>query len=217
MLRNFLAGNSLELINFVVRRKITNGFSATNHTQTVVQHMQKQLLKYLILPLFYIFSVVLMEFNSNIIISGIWLVSILLCLIGLAKLLTKKLDLKRKWIPILLLLIPILDLTLGITNNIRNVIKGDIVLSIIDDSFATTKSVTLRKKNGEITAEFYNSVAGFGEMEKAKAEVINDSVFIFELINRKYSEKLTFDREKQSLRDKNKNLNYRILKNEIFK
>ena len=36
MLRNFLAGNSLELINFVVRRKIANGFSATNHTQTVI-------------------------------------------------------------------------------------------------------------------------------------------------------------------------------------
>ena len=51
MRRNFLAGNSLELINFVVRRKIANGFSATNHTQTVVCHLKNSMKKLLFLYL----------------------------------------------------------------------------------------------------------------------------------------------------------------------
>ena len=115
-----------------------------------------------------------------------------------------------------MLSIPIFDLTFGITNTIRNEIKGEIALNIIDDSFATTKSLTVREKNGKLTAEFYNSVAGFGDMEKAQTEILNDSTLTFKLIERNYSENLTFDRQNQSFRNKEKNLNYRILKNELF-
>ena len=158
-----------------------------------------------------------MEFYPNIITSGIWLISILLCIIGLIRLLIKKRNLTQKLLPILLLSIPILDMTFGITNTIRNGIKGEIVLNIIDDSFATTKSLIVREKNGKLTAEFYNSVAGFGDMEKAKTEMLNDSTLTFELSERIYSENLTFDKQNQSFRNKEKNLNYRILKNELFK
>jgi hypothetical protein len=158
-----------------------------------------------------------MEFYPNIIISGIWLISILLCFIGLLHLLIKKRNLKQKTLPILLLLIPIFDLTFGINNTIRNGIKGEIVLNIIDDSFVTTKSLTVREKNGQLTAEFYNSFNGFGDMEKAQTEILNDSTLTFKISERNYSENLTFDRHNQSFRNREKNLSYRILKNELFK
>ena len=108
-------------------------------------------------------------------------------------------------------------MTFGITNSIRNGIKGEIVLDIVDDSFATTKSLTVRENNGKLTAEFYNSVAGFGDMEKAQTELLNDSTLTFKISESNYSESLTFDRQSQSFRNKEKNLNYRILKNELFK
>jgi len=179
--------------------------------------MRNELLKYIILPIIYILSVLLMEFYPNIITSGIWLISILLCSIGLIRLLVKKRIITQKLLLIFLLLIPIFDMTFGITNSIRNGIKGEIVLDIIDDSFATTKSLTVREKNGKLTAEFYNSVAGFGDMEKARTELLNDSTLTFKVSDRNYSESLTFDRQNKSLRNKEKNLNYRILKNELFK
>ncbi|MEO1485196.1 MAG: hypothetical protein AAFU57_05595 [Bacteroidota bacterium] len=108
-------------------------------------------------------------------------------------------------------------MTFGITNTIRNGIKGEIVLDIIDDSFATTKSLTVREKNGKLKAEFYNSVAGFGDIEKAQLKILNDSTLTFKISLRNYSENLTFDRQNQSLRNNEKNLNYRILKNELLK
>ena len=157
-----------------------------------------------------------MEFYPNIITIGLWLISFVICVIGLIKLIVKKLDFKLKLLPIFLLLIPIFDLTFGVTNKIRNEIKGEIVLDIIDDSFATTKSLTIREKNGKLTAEFNSSVAGFGGKEKAETEMLNDSVLTFKLINRDYSEKLTFDKQNQSFRDKDKKMRYRILINELF-
>jgi len=178
--------------------------------------MRNENLKYIILPIIYILSVLLAELYPNIITSGIWLISILLCIIGLVRLLIKKWNLTKKLLPILLLLIPIFDLTFGITNTIRNGIKGEVVLDIIDDSFATTKSLTVREKNGKLTAEFYNSVAGFGDMEKAQTELLNDSTLTFKISERNYSENLTFDRQNKSLRNKEKNLNYRILENKLF-
>nr|WP_299383104.1 hypothetical protein [Allomuricauda sp.] len=179
--------------------------------------MRKELLKYIILTALYILSALLMELYPNIITSGIWMISILLCIIELIRLLIKKQHFAQNLIPILLLLIPIFDLSFGITNQIRNRIKGEIVLNIIDDSFATTKSLTVREKNGKLTAEFYNSVAGFGDREKAQTELLNDSTLTFKLSNRDYSENLTFDRQNQSLRNREKSLSYRILKNELFK
>ncbi|PIE50520.1 MAG: hypothetical protein CSA38_02675 [Flavobacteriales bacterium] len=149
--------------------------------------------------------------------SGIWLISILLCLIGLISLLVKKRNLTQKLFPMILLLIPIFDLTFGITNTIRNGIKGEIVLDIIDDNFATTQSLTVRQKNGKLSAEFYNSVVGFGDLEKAQTKTLNDSTLTFKISERNYSENLTFDRQNQRLRNKEKNLNYRILKNKLFK
>ena len=191
-------------------------FPALRIAEAVVQHMRNKLLRYIILPIIYILSVLLMEFYPNVITSGIWLISILLCLIGLIRLLIKKQDLTQKLLPIFLLLIPIFDLTLGITNSIRNRIKGEIVLHIIGDSYAITKSLTVREKNGKLTAEFYNSVAGFGDMKKAQTEILNDSTLTFKILERNYSESLIFDRQNQSLRNKEKNLRYRILKNKLF-
>jgi hypothetical protein len=86
--------------------------------------MRNKLQKYIIPPIIYILSVLLMEFYPNIFTSGIWLISILLCTIGLIRLLIKKWNLRTKLFPILILLIPIVDLTFGITNTIRNGIKG---------------------------------------------------------------------------------------------
>ena len=178
--------------------------------------MRNELPKYIILPIIYILNILLMEFYPNIITGGIWLISILLCLIVLVKLLFKKRNSTQKMFPFLLLLIPIFDLTFGITTTIRNGIKGEIVLDIIDDSFATTKSLTVREKNGKLTAEFYNSVAGFGVIEKAQTEILDDSTLAFKITERDYSENLTFDKQNQILRNKKMNLNYRILKNELF-
>ena len=157
-----------------------------------------------------------MEFYPNIITIGIWLVSIILCLIGLIKLLAKKLSLTQKLLPILLLLIPISDLTFGLTNKIRDGIKGEIVLSAIDDSFATTKSIVIREKSGKLNGEYDYSVAGFGELEKAKIKILNDSTLRFELTEREYSERLTFDKKNQSLQNKEKNINLLNIKKRII-
>lgn len=162
-------------------------------------------------------SVIFMELYPNIITTGLWLISLVLCIIGLIKILIKKQNFKLKLLPIFFLLLPIFDLTFGITNKVRNEIKGEIVLDIIDDSFATTKSLTVREKNGKLTAEYNSSVAGFGGMEKAETELLNDSTLAFKLINRNYSERLTFNKQNQSFRDKDKKLKYRILINELFK
>jgi len=158
-----------------------------------------------------------MEFYQNIVIAGFWLFSILLCLIILIRLLVKKQSLSLKLIPISLLLIPIFDLTLGITNTLRDQIKGEIVLDIIDDSFLTTKSLIVREKNEKLTARFHSSVAGFGDTENAQIKILNDSSLFFKISKREYSESLIFNKQNQILYNKEKNLNYRVLKNTLLK
>ncbi|MDG5492223.1 hypothetical protein [Psychroserpens sp. SPM9] len=179
--------------------------------------MKNKHLKYHLLPLIYIGSVLLNEFYPNIITIGIWFISFLLCVIALIRFIKKKRILKSNTLLIILLLIPMFDVSLGITNSIRTKIKGKIVLSIIDDGFATTKSLTIRAKNGKLNGEFSNSAAGFGGFEKAQIEVLNDSAFLFKLSTRDYSEHLTLDKQTQRFYTKKKNMSYRILLNELLK
>src|SRR5690606_35643972 len=106
----------------------------------------------------------------------VWLGSTLACLILILRVPFKKTELRTKVILIGLLCIPILDIAFDITFKIRNQIKGDIVFSAIDKSFATTKSITIREKNGKLFGEYDYSAAGFGEPEKAFVQIENDSV-----------------------------------------
>ena len=178
--------------------------------------MSKEHLKYLTLPLLYVLSVFLAEFYPNILTSVIWLISILFCIIGLIKLLSKKLDLKWKWALVLFLLIPVFDLTLGITNKIRDGIKGQIVFNVIDDSFATTESLIVREKNNELIAERDFSVAGIGQIEKVNVKILNDSTLIFERAENDYSEILTLDRKNHILKTQKDKRQFRILTNQIL-
>ena len=158
-----------------------------------------------------------MEWYPNIITIGIYLTLTILCIVGLLRLLFRRLDLTQKLLPALLLLIPIADLTFGWTNKIRNEIKGKVVLNAIDDSFATTKSIIIRQKNGDLIGEFDYSAAGFGNVEKAHVQIINDSTLRFELMEREYSEQLTLDRQNLSLKSERQGLRYRVLDNELLK
>ncbi len=178
--------------------------------------MKKELRKYSILPLIYILSVIIVEFYPNLIAILIMLFLFVWCVIVFVKILFKKIDLKQKIYPILLLLIPIFDRSFGIAIAIRDEIKGEIVLSIFDDSFASNKSLIVRKKNGKHTAEYDHSFAGFGEIEKAEATMLNDSTLFFTLINRNYSDSIHFESHNQRIRSNKSGFRYRILINELF-
>ena len=179
--------------------------------------MRKDLQKYLIPPFIYILSVFLLIFYSNIILALIWLTSMLLCLVGVVRLLIKKMDFSSKFLPLILLLIPVYDTVFGLNNTLNEAIKGRIVLSAIDKSFATTKAIIVREKEDELTGEFDFSVAGFGELEMAQVRVANDSTLVFTLLKRDYSEKLILHRKTQTLRNEKTNTTYRILTNQLLK
>ena len=117
----------------------------------------------------------------------------------------------------MLLLIPVYDMVFGLNNTLNEAIKGRIVLSAIDKSFATTKAITVREKEDELTGEFDFSVAGFGELEMAQVRVANDSTLVFTLLKRDYSEKLILHRKTQTLRNEKTNTTYRILTNQLLK
>jgi len=110
-----------------------------------------------------------------------------------------------------------IDLTFSISNNMINEAKGKVVLSIIDDSFATTKYLEIRQKSDSLVAYYSFSVAGFGEFEKGKAKVLNDSTIRFHLNSRDYSEKLIYDFENKTFINDSLKIRYRILSNKLIK
>ncbi|MDZ4147197.1 MAG: hypothetical protein U1C58_02845 [Flavobacteriaceae bacterium] len=177
----------------------------------------KGLHKYYLFPILYIVGLLSMELYPNVLSVLVWLGSTLACLILILRVPFKKTELRTKVILIGLLCIPILDIAFDITFKIRNQIKGDIVFSAIDKSFATTKSITIREKNGKLFGVYESSVAGFGDSEKAFVQINNDSVLQINLIEREYSEQLTYNKLDNTLRNQEKNLTYRILENKILK
>ncbi len=177
----------------------------------------KGLLKFYLFPILYIVGVLLVEFYSNFLTIGILITSILICVVSIFRIPFKNIGLKNKVILIGLLCIPLLDMTFDITFKLRNQIKGDVVFNVIDDNFTTTKSITIREKNGELLGEYDNSIAGFGQPEKAFVKIENDSVITINLIERDYSERLTFNKVDETVRNQENNIIYRVLKNKIFK
>jgi hypothetical protein len=125
--------------------------------------MSKDLLKYYFFPLVYLVAVLLMEFFPIIMLlsMAVWGLSILLCIIGFIRIPLKKITPLRKYILLLLLSIPLIDTTFGIHIRILNLIKGEIVFHAINDSFATTRSIIIREKNGLLKGEYDFSVVGW--------------------------------------------------------
>jgi hypothetical protein len=177
----------------------------------------KGLLKYYLFPILYVVGVILMEYYPNILSMGVWIVSILACIVSIFRIPFKKIEFIKKVVLIGILSIPLLDMTFDISFKLRNQIRGNIVFSVIDDSFATTKSITIREKNGELLGEFDYSVAGFGKPEKALVKIENDSVISINLIERDYSEQLTYNKTDDTFRNQKQNLKYRILENKLLK
>jgi hypothetical protein len=179
--------------------------------------MVKGILKYYFFPLIYIGGVLCIEFIPNILSVAVWGSSILLCVVAIFKVIFKKITIGRKAILIAILNIPIFDITFNLSYLIRNKIKGEIVFSAIDDSFATTKSITIRQKNGLLRAEYDFSVAGLGKTEQADISIEHDSVLILNLKERDYTERLTFHKYDNQIRSNEKNLIYRVVENKLFK
>ncbi len=177
----------------------------------------KGLRKYYLFPILYIIGVILSELYPNILLAGVWFGSALICLISIFRIPFKNIEHKTKAILIVLLCIPIIDMTFGITIKLKNQIKGEIVFSAIDKSFATTSSIIIREKKGKLIGEYEYSAAGFGEPEKAIVQIENDSVLIVNLIERVHSEWLTYRKTDNTIRNQANNVTYRILENKLLK
>lgn len=177
----------------------------------------KRSLVYYLLPLIYIGAVLLMEFFPNILSAGVWVLSIVICIAALFQVAFKKIPAVSKVIFILVLSIPAWDIAFNLSYTIRNKIKGEIVLSAIDDSFAATRSITVRQKNGLLKTEYDFSAAGIGEVEQADVTIESDSVIVINVKERNYSERLVFDRQKGQIIDNTKGLFYRVMENKILK
>ena len=141
----------------------------------------------------YIVGVILSELFPNILTTLIIIGSFFGCIGGLILFLIQKDKPKKHLIFVPLLLLPFIDIGFGITTLIKNKVKGSIVLDVIDDSFASTNSLTIRIKNGKLHSEYYSSVAGIGSNEKAVATILNDSTIAFKILERKYSDTLIYD------------------------
>lgn len=165
----------------------------------------------------YVLGVLLMESFGDILSVGVWVFSILVCVAALFRVAFKKIATARKVMLMSVLSIPVLDITFNVSHLITNKIKGEIVLSAMDDSFATTRSIVVRQKNGQLKAEYDFSVAGLTEKEDADVFIENDSVMVISLKERDYSERLIFDRHKGQIRDNDRHLFYNVVKNEILK
>ena len=173
--------------------------------------------KYYLFSLSYVAGVILLEFFPNILTIAVWGLSALACAASVFWILFKKTRVFQKMALVGLLSLPILDMTLGISYNIRNRIKGRIVFSAIDDSFATTKSIVVRQKNDQLIGEYDSSVAGFGGSENANVVIEGDSALVINLTERNYSERLVFDRQNSQIFARGNNSVYRITENKLFR
>lgn len=180
--------------------------------------MVKGLLYYYFFPLGYIIASILLDFFPIILFFPIPLFFFIACVIGLLKVSFKKnITLLQKSILLTLLCIPVLDLAFGLHSIIRNEIKGEIVFSIMDDSFAHTRSVIVREKNGTLKGEYELSAAGFGEPEEAEVTINDTSLLTIRLTKHDYTERLFYDKEQHQILEREKNLRYRIFINKLLK
>jgi hypothetical protein len=175
-------------------------------------------IKYYLIPVGYILSVIAMEFFFSILSVGLYLLMLSASVVALIVLIINRTKRPTKLKVTLtgLALIPIIDLTFGITNEVRDGLKGQIVLSVIDDSFASTKALTVRRKGTQLMAEYESSVAGIGDRESADIDVNGDTI-AFKLIERNYADVLVLDRNENVMKSKTSNDNFRILVNELIK
>lgn len=179
--------------------------------------MNKNTLKYYLIPVAYISSVMLMEFFPNIISIGLFLLVLLGSAIALMALIANRRQrtIQLRVALVVLALIPILDLSLGLTNRMRNEIKGEIVFSAMNKSFITSKTFMVRKKGTKLIAAYELSGAGFGDSEAADIRINGDTNFL-SIAQRRYDDILVFDRIKKIMKSKNTNSDYRILVNRLI-
>jgi hypothetical protein len=159
-----------------------------------------------------------MEFFPNVLSVGLFLLVLIGSVIGLIVLMINRRQRTNRIRLVLgiLTLIPIIDLTLELSHKLNDELKGQIVLSVIDDSFASSRVLTVRQKGTRLLAECESSVAGLGDSEKADISVEGDTI-TFKLIDRNYNDVLVFDRDKNLMRSQNSNSNFRILVNQLIK
>jgi hypothetical protein len=179
--------------------------------------MNKTDLKYYLLPVGYISGLLAIEFFPNI--SGlVILLSLVSSVIGLVALIINRRHraIRQRLALVALILIPVIDLSFGLSNKLRDELKGPIVLSVIDKSFVSTIALTVRRKETKLVGVYDNSVAGFGDAELAEVWINGDTIS-FKLIDRKYEDILIFDRSENLMRSINSNSNFRILTNQLIK
>ena len=177
--------------------------------------MNKRDLKYYLIPVGYFSTVLAMDLFSNFISIGLFVLILGLSFIGSMSLLInrKRRTMRLRLTLAILTLIPFIDLSFGMSNKLRDELKGQIVFNAIDKSFATTRVLIVRQKGTELIGEYESSVAGIGDSETADIWLSGDTI-TFKLTDRKYEEVLVFDRNKKMM--KSKNSNFKILVNQIF-
>jgi|GEM_PF-5461627 len=179
--------------------------------------MKKNDLKYYLIPVGYISSLLIMECFPNVLSAGLFLLMLIGSAIALVALVINRGQraIRPRFFLMALILIPVIDLSFGLSNELRDKLKGQIVLSIIDDSFATSKVLTVRKKGAELVAEYESSVAGFVATEAADIKISGDTIS-FKLTGRKYDDILVFDRNQNIMKSRSSHSNFRILINHLI-
>lgn len=180
--------------------------------------MNKSNIKYYLIPVIYIACLVLMEYFLNVIFVSLWLLAFIASIVGVIALIVnrRKRSPSQRVLLGLLALIPFFDSSLGLSKKVRDAVRGEIVLSIIDDSFVSTRALTIRQRGAELHGEYDFSVAGFGDVEPAHIKINGDTI-AFEVRAMSYSDTLVYDRSKQIMKSPNKNLEYRIMINKLIR
>jgi hypothetical protein len=179
--------------------------------------MNKIDLKYLLIPLGYISSLIAMEVFPNILFIGLFLLMLIASVVALVLLSVnrRKRPAKLRVALAALALVPFIDLAFGLSTKLRDELKGPIVFSIVDDGFASSKGLTIRKKGAQLMAEYDTSVAGIGNTEPADVTLRGDTI-VFKLTEREYEDKVVLDRRQNVMKSVNSNTNFRILINQLI-
>ena len=174
-------------------------------------------IKYYLVPVTYIACLVLVEYSSNFIVAGLGFAAVIAGIVAAAMLIVNRRERtpSLRVVLILLVLIPTFDLSFGISNSIRNAIKGDVVFSVMDDSVVSAKVLTIRKLGIEFHGEYDFSAVGFGDVKRADIEIRGDTVS-FAVPELNYRETLVYDRSHQIMRSQTSNSQYRILINQLI-
>jgi F0F1-type ATP synthase epsilon subunit len=111
---------------------------------------------------------------------------------------------------------PTIDILFGLTAKIQNIIEGKIVLSIIDDNFATTNCLTVRDKNGKLKGYLDFSVAGFGEIRPLEVTLLNDSSISFQSFQENENDTFLYSKKEELFSSKRTKRKYKALTNLLF-